>query len=131
MVASLWLRLQAPGGLSHVMAKHPNHTHSLNVLGICAIAHRWPFLNASPLFPSPLVLLDSMDEPPPGSLPNPTTGLTASCAALSQGSPVCPSPSHPRNFSPGAQNGQDKLGGGGDGYGYIPADLGQLEGRTR
>lgn len=51
-------------------------------------------------------------------------------ALLSQGSPVCPFPSHPRNFSPGAQNGQDKLGGGGDGYGYIPADLGQLEGRT-
>lgn len=87
--------------------------------------------SASPLCPSPLVLLlDSMDEPPPGSLPNPTTGLAQLPVLLSQMSPVCPVPSHPRNLSPRTRNRQDKLGGGGDRYGYMPADLGQLEGRT-
>ena len=49
--------------------------------------------SASPLCPSPLVLLlDPMDEPPPGSLPNPTTGLAQLPVLLLVRCP-CPLPS--------------------------------------
>lgn len=76
------------------MGKHPNHTHSVNVRGVCATAHRRPFLSASPvqvrLFVTPRVsLLQEASLTPP-------QGLRSSRCCSS----VCPVPSRPRNLSP-------------------------------
>lgn len=119
VVASLWLRESKPWGLKPRDGQAPQpHTQRECPGSLCRCS--LTALPESQPRPGPLVR-DCTGEPPPGSLPDPTPG-PAQLPVLLFCVP-CPLPSQELE----SQNRQGELGGGGDYYRYIAADLGQSE----